>query len=331
MGSSVGEGLLQKVGRIVREYHGELNIYTFQLAIGLEVSIKMDLPPKKTFNSIDDLFLDLGELVAQAELSRQDEAPKTVETSKQPKVPVTPEHTHQQDPIFKPVGVQGTRVYPLAYYAPLQWFPAQTQPPIAAQWDDPTRAVPEPERKRYDADHKKHVMKWQPGSVTCIVNLTNNSDPIAVYMLTVGHAFWDMDRYRNKSSNEDQEVGRPSNVLSCWWGEHDLAVVKAIGPHSESYGRYYRMGDKLGSKVDCGLARIRNGVAWSNQCLLLSEKADHKDVTSTPKWVAPNTITFKIRTEAGELARARFMTLVVEAAPGGKIPLPRVDVCALGL
>jgi hypothetical protein len=70
------------------------------------------------------------------------------------------------------------------------------------------------------------------------------------------------------------------------------------------------MGDKLGSKVDCGLARIHNGVAWSNQCLLFSEKADHKGVTSTSEWVAPDTITFKIRTEVRELARARFMTLV---------------------
>jgi hypothetical protein len=130
-----------------------------QIAIRLEATIKMDPSPQKTFNSIDDLFLDLGELVAQAELLRHHETPKTVENSKQPKVQVTPEDTHQQTPIFKPAGIQDTSVHPLAYYAPFQWFPAQTHSPIPAQWDGPTRAVPEPERKRYDAAHKKHVMK----------------------------------------------------------------------------------------------------------------------------------------------------------------------------
>lgn len=149
----------------------------------------------------------------------------------------------------------GVRVYPLVSFAPFKWFLADSQAGTSARWGDPCDAVP-----RAIRNQKK--MKWAPGTVTAVVRKEN--DVNCIFMLTVGHAFWDMDLNKSSSQQVDANEGRVSNTLNFWWGEFNMDLVQDIGPHSESYGQYYRMGDKLGSKVDCGLARVNSGVVWSN-------------------------------------------------------------------
>jgi hypothetical protein len=143
-----------------------------------------------------------------------------------------------------------TRVYPLASIAPFKDFSTNGE---SEKWDDPWQAVPRRDR---------NGGKWAPGSVTAVVRL--EKDPDNVYILTVGHAFYDTDRNRSESKEVDIKVNREHNTVDFSWGEHNMVLVQAIGPHSKSHGQYYRMGDKLGNTLDAGLALVKADVFWSN-------------------------------------------------------------------
>jgi hypothetical protein len=142
------------------------------------------------------------------------------------------------------------RVHPLASIAPFLRLSVRGEP---EQWEDPWEAVP---------NHNRKTDKWAPGTATAVVRLENDQQNI--YILTVGHAFYDMDPNRSKSQAEDKSAGRASNTVNFSWGEYDMNLVQEIGPHSISYGQYHRMGDKLNSVLDAGLAKVHDDIHWNN-------------------------------------------------------------------
>jgi hypothetical protein len=104
---------------------------------------------------------------------------------------------------------------------------------------------------------KLDLMRQPPASVTAIVCLKN--DPTKFFILGCGHAFYDYDANRDKSAVGDPT---PNTVEWEWTGYPDDGVERT---HSISYGRYYRMGDKLGSQLDASLCQIHANVKWSNE------------------------------------------------------------------
>jgi hypothetical protein len=78
-----------------------------------------------------------------------------------------------------------------------------------------------------------------------------------LYILMAGHAYYDIDLgYSNPNT---------ANSLNFEWGGFKIPCeVRTIKPHSESFGAYHRMGDKIGSKFDAALAQIKPGIGWNN-------------------------------------------------------------------
>jgi hypothetical protein len=199
--------------------------------------------------------------------------------------------------IFHP---EGPRVFPLA-----KTIAYKEQTPN--EWVNPWLTVSEVVKRPLGA--KK--TQWAPGSVTCIVKKAINDG--GIYMLTVGHAFYDMDPCRFLSWVDDAEAHRDSNTLDYYWGEGDksLSEYEGFKPFAKSVGQYFRMGDKLKSQVDCGLALIENDVRWSNNCVLFSKKVIDIDTTGEKNeiWKEGKNL-FKLKVPVGDIRQAMLVNFV---------------------
>jgi hypothetical protein len=85
-----------------------------------------------------------------------------------------------------------------------------------------------------------------------------------LFMLTAGHAWYDMDVFRTKTIMEDSTAHSTPNQTFYYWGEPGDDDIQHIGPFAKPFGLYHRMGDKVGSQYDAGLAEIEPGVVWHN-------------------------------------------------------------------
>jgi hypothetical protein len=102
----------------------------------------------------------------------------------------------------------------------------------------------------------------EPGTITCICSLKSGGGQL--FMLTAGHAWYDMDVFRTKTIMEDTIAHRIPNQTFYYWGEPGDDDIQHIGPFAKPFGMYHRMGDKVGSQYDAGLAEIEPGVVWNN-------------------------------------------------------------------
>jgi hypothetical protein len=172
---------------------------------------------------------------------------------------------------FNRATITNSRVYPLGAIVPLKLN--------NNKWNDPWL------KRRHDRtwQHAQLVVetpRWAPGSITCIVQKAGDPNR---YILTVGHAFYDIDQGRKDKAQ--------ANQLDYSWGEPDLLELARLDPYAKSEGKYYRMGDKFGSKVDCGLAKLnvrdKTGarLRWSNYYVIDAHK--RKRLVALDTWPPP--------------------------------------------
>lgn len=107
-------------------------------------------------------------------------------------------------------------------------------------------------------------------TVTAVVHVVGSADN---YLLTVGHAFYDVDVNRSTVLQAGNNiVGSPpappihgmiraANQPEIRWGEG--RIPGGLGPYAISAGLYYCAGDKLNSSCDAGLAKIDAGVQFN--------------------------------------------------------------------